>query len=284
MNTPENKINTEPIVAEEIQPILRNAVSFDRSVRWSKVLKRSAIITGGTVALFLATNVGSGEIPKPVNANGPGGPDNSTPTATMTPDAQATIIGDLRTQIADLRTQVADKTPVPPTTPVPGATPVPPGSNVFVVPIPQAQPGPDRDVIVVKPEVVKPEVVKPEVVKVPEIVRIEVPVTTTPDPDTLYIKKKDFNDIVDDIVQKALIKEREKIASDVKQKEEELKTQIEVAKKAQQEAEVAKVEAKARDWTYNWWYALVGGAVGLGLGLASATREFVVERIHPHHQ
>lgn len=257
MRTPENLVDKE--------------ISVVRSTQKYKLVER-ALFTSATIGLALSC-LGSGGDTKPVYANGPGEPvstpiPTNTPIPTATPNALATSIANTKETLRELTElqQALDAL----RNPTPAAPPQQQQQQ-------QSSPG----VLIVPQQVVKPEVVvcEPKIVEIEKPVRIQVEVTPLPDPNkrTLSIEE----------LRATREQAREEGAEQARKKaEEELKAcqaAQEAAKQAETEAKTELEIAKARDWTYNWWYALVGGAVGLGLGLAAATREFVVERIHPHH-
>ncbi len=177
------------------------------------------------------------------------------PVGTATPNALATRIADTQQTLRELRDlQVAldalRSTPPPAPAPAPQPQQPPPG------------------VVIVHPDVVKPEVVKPEVVKVPEIMTVQVPVRATPDPDVVSLHQKDFDELVE------------------RRAEEVAKVKLTQAAKltptlAATPAPKVVVTEVEKGGVSGWWIpvAAIGGII---LGLASATREIVVERIHPH--
>ncbi|MBI4066791.1 hypothetical protein HY407_00255 [Candidatus Gottesmanbacteria bacterium] len=229
------------------------------------------LFVGATIGVILSC-LGSGEDTRSVYANGPGEPvstpvPTSTPIPTPTPNAFATQIAGTKETLeglSELQKALDDfRNPA-------FAVPPPPPQQQQQ----QSSPG----AIIVPQQVVQPAICKPEIVEVPKIVREEVQVTPVPDPNYVYLRAKDFNDLKNEAIREALAEERQKIATEIKQKEEELKA----CRASQEAANTARIAAENRPWSFDWTSGLIAGAVGLGLGLAAATREFVVERIHPH--
>lgn len=140
---------------------------------------------GAAVALGIALNFGIDQKGEGYLENAPNCPNGISPrgdclpTHTPTPNIQATIEAQVRATL----------------TAIPQSNPANPNNPIIVMP-PQANPGPETKVVIVSPEIVKPEVVKPEIVRVPEIIRIEVPVTATPDPSIICLRQQELNDLI----------------------------------------------------------------------------------------
>ncbi len=189
----------------------------------------------------------------------------ATPIPMSTPNVLATRIADTKETLRELTELQRALDVLRSPSPVPAPQPIPQVGG--------------RDIIVVHPDVVKPEVVKPEVVKVPEIVRVEVPIPATPNPDWVSLTRRELNTLTEE--------RAEKIAAEAKQKAEievkAAKVAVEAAKRAQAEAE-AKAAVTGRGWSFDWWSGLIGGAVGIvvtGLivRMVRPVRFFVIERL-----
>lgn len=187
-------------------------------------------------------------------------PEIHIPTHTPTPDIQATIQAGVRATIEARPIQA----PVSPTSP-----------NIIIIP-PQVNPGPETEVIVVKPEVVKPEIVKPEVIQVPQIMTVQVPVEATPNPEIIRLRQQETERLIE---------------SKAKEIAEATMTAqaIQATAQAKNETTQATVEPTATpisvpgslrdDWGHWWTYFAVAATalvVGAAIGFRDKVRTFFI--------
>lgn len=252
----------------------------------SGIAKR-LLLTACGVAAASALAFGADQEELVADANGKVATPRAAPiwvvTATPTPDIPATIRAVLPTVLPLTGTPTSDipatvralLTAMPTSTPVIPSTPDIP-ATVRALLTPGLQPPQPSTPFVVKPEVVKPEVVKPEVIII------------TPVPGRLSQEEAEERRLealgrrqaeIKGTATAEAIQTAEAKTATVEAKNEAKTATVEARQTATVEARVAIARG---GWSFDWWSALIGGAVGLIIGGALFTRERVIDQFHPH--
>lgn len=151
------------------------------------------------------------------------------------------------------------------------ATRTPVTSTRIVIPRSTIRPGNNGDIIIENStdiEVNVPPLPVQPAQSTPEIRYVPVPVTATPHPDQITLNRKAFDAALHNAFEEG------------KAAQAAVTTPVPMPPPYQPRPYIPK--DRDRGWDFDWWSAIIGGAVVLGVSALAVTRNTVIERIHPH--